>query len=461
MPVKRVLVQNLTLNIAGSEGHTQQAEESKAVGEALRQTAGDTLINLPQPHWGMAYQRVKKGLYKVAVVMDQQNLELDPLPRKLSAGESAPLSGRVLPPYKNPHIRLSDERGKETNLDPIPGDAFKGELRCGPTPGELWVEVQAERDGHPAPVAAFSVACGRELPVSVALEAAAWPTDGPGQEHRLADGINAQREAAGIPGVEWDDKLSSVARAVAETIRDQVGRGEAPAVDLGQLLEKAGIASALVLQNPAQARSAEEAEHRFTASPSNRQNILNSEVNRVGVGIAPGEGSAKSTVFVVEIFTKVLAVVDPQAVKRNLYASIEKRRTGAGAEAAAVDPKLEKVAQEYAEASAQVAGKLSDDDASEITHGIRIAYKSISMVDGAKADPIAFSEDQTVLSPGSSIGIGVARGDHPVLGKNALYVAILLGTARTPDAAKPPPTPAKPATKPATKPAKPTGTKAQ
>ncbi|HET6411005.1 MAG TPA: CAP domain-containing protein [Anaeromyxobacter sp.] len=437
VPVKRALVKNLELKIVSQEGHTAQTDENIAVAQALIQPVAEILLGYDEPRWGMATQRVRKGLVKVAVVMDDRVLELDPLPRKLAAGQSAPLSGRILPPYTNPRLAVSDERGQIVKAEAVPGDAFKGELRCGSGPGDLWVEIQADRSGRTAPAAAFSVACGKDLPAWVALSAPAWPSDLPGQERRLADNINAQREAIGIGPVEWDEKLAGVAREAAEAVRDQLARGEKPEVELAQMLGKAGVASGLVLQNPAQAKNAEDAEQRFTASPTNRQNILNPEVNRVGVGIAPVGGGQGSTVIVVELFTKALAKVDPEAVKRDIYAAIEKRRAEAGATHAEVDPKLEKTAQEYAESLAESAGKLSQDEAGEITQGIRIAYKSIDLLDGAKANPLDFAADQTVLSPGTSMGLGIAQGDHPVLGKNAVYVTFIVATPRTPEAAKP------------------------
>jgi len=436
VPVKEALVKNLELKIVAQESHTAQSDENKALVEALLQPVAETLLPYDEPRWGMAVERVKKGFYKVAVVMDDRVLELDPLPRKLAAGQSAPVSGKILPPYTNPKLAVSDEHGQVTRAEAVPGDAFKGEVRCGSGPGELWVEIQAQKGGRTAPAAAFSVACGKDLPVSIALEAAAWPKDLPGQEKRLADGINAQREAIGVGRVEWDEKLAGVAREAAEALRDELARGEAPAVELAKMLEKAGVASALVLQNPAQVKSAEEAEQRFTASPTNRQNLLNPEVNRVGVGIAPEEGGQR-TVIVVELFNKALAKVDPAAVKRDLYAAIDKRRAEAGVAHAEVDPKLEKTAQEYAESLAESAGKLSQDEAGEITQGIRIAYKGIDLLDGAKANPLDFAADQTALSPGTSMGLGVAQGDHPVLGKNAVYVTFIVATPRTPDSGKP------------------------
>jgi len=417
VPARFANIWPLQLGETGDEKKSSTTEEAKAISERLRNALGQTLNGLQQPRWGIATQHGKKGAVKVAVVMDDRILELDPVPRKLAAGQTVPLSGKVLPPYQNPKIAVSDERGQITRPDATPGDAFKGELKCGSTPGDLWVEVQAERDGKTATIATISFPCGKDLATSVVLSSPAWPQDTGGQERRLADGVNAQREAVGLPRLDWDDKLADVARKAAETVRDQLARGEAPAVDLASLLEKGGVSSALVLQNPAQTRSAEEAEQRFTASPTNRQNVLNPEVNRVGVGM-----------------------------KRELYAAVEKRRGEAGATPAKVDPKLEKVAQQYADALAQAGGKLAEGDADDITHGIRIAYTKIDMIEGAKSNPMDFAADQTVVSPGTSVGLGVAQGDHPVLGKNAVYVTFIVATPRVAEnkpAAKPKPAPKK------------------
>ncbi|HET6440216.1 MAG TPA: CAP domain-containing protein, partial [Anaeromyxobacter sp.] len=307
LPARSATVQMVELGETGDERKSSTTEEGKVLADRLRPSMSAMLLEYQQPRWGIVTQRVRKGLVKVAVVMDDRILELDPLPRKLSPGQNAPLSGKVLPPYRDPKIAVSDTHGQIVSPPPTPGDAFQGELRCGSTPGDLWVEVRAERDGQSSVVAAFSVACGKDLPTSVALSTKPWPADTAAQERRLAEGINAQREAAGIAPVEWDDRVAGVARSVAETLRDQLARGEAPAVDLGPMLAKAGVSSALVLQNPAQAQSAEDAEQRFTASPTNRQNLLSPEVNRVGVGIAPTkETGGKASVLVVELFTKVL-----------------------------------------------------------------------------------------------------------------------------------------------------------
>jgi hypothetical protein len=49
---------------------------------------------------------------------------------------------------------------------------------------------------------------------------------------------------------------------------------------------------------------------------------------------------------------------------------------------------------------------------------------------GAKTEPLEFAEEGGAAATGKAMGIGVAQGMNPVLGKNAVYVVILIGTRR-------------------------------
>jgi hypothetical protein len=63
-----------------------------------------------------------------------------------------------------------------------------------------------------------------------------------------------------------------------------------------------------------------------------------------------------------------------------------------------------------------------------------------------------FLRDSTVTWDGSALGVGVAQGTHPVLGKNTVYLTLIVATPRgdeKPGKATPTggPKPAKPAGK--------------
>jgi hypothetical protein len=50
------------------------------------------------------------------------------------------------------------------------------------------------------------------------------------------------------------------------------------------------------------------------------------------------------------------------------------------------------------------------------------------VVAGAKADPLEFAEEPIVVGGGNLVGIGVALGLHPNLGKNAPYVVEIVSS---------------------------------
>ena len=79
---------------------------------------------------------------------------------------------------------------------------------------------------------------------------------------------------------------------------------------------------------------------------------------------------------------------------------------------------------------AAAAGNLSRSRENEILAPLRRKFRTIDVLAGAKQDPLDFAEEPGVLAKGRLDGIGVAQGANTVLGKNAVYVVILIGSRR-------------------------------
>jgi uncharacterized protein YkwD len=422
---------------------------------ALVETVGNFMLNAKSPRFGLVVERIRSGTARerkerarVAVALLDAPVAFQPFPRRLEPGASAAVAGEVLGDYSGVKVLTSDELGKLATPEQPPGKAFKAEVTCGDRPGgRVTLEIHGEAAAGSRALATVAIQCGGELPSSFPLATAAWPKDPAAAEEKMGEAINADRAVVGLPALEYDPALAAVARSVAEKLRDAIAQGLPPTVDTGVLLKDAGLASPVLLQNPGEAASAEEAQARFSLSPSMRQNILSTEVNHLGVGVTPAKDAAgRETVLVAQLFTKVLPVIDPAQARADLYAAVQQKRAEAKSPAATVDPAIEKIAQKYAEAMARAGGKLSDDEADEITHPLRAPFKSINMIEGAKGSVGDFLKDSTVTWDGTAMGAGVAQGNHPVLGKNALYVVFVVATPRPADkaAAKP----AAPAPKP-------------
>src|SRR5438132_1699004 len=99
------------------------------------------------PRYGLAIQRVKKGVTKLALAMQDQSLEIQPIPRKLSAGQTATLSGKVLGKMVNPKVQYTDATGKLERAEAQSDKSFKTEIKCGERQGRIIVLVAAEKEG--------------------------------------------------------------------------------------------------------------------------------------------------------------------------------------------------------------------------------------------------------------------------------------------------------------------------
>ena len=431
---------------------------------ALLQTLANFMANSGQPRYGLAVEakrargtsraaEERKESARVVLVLLDEPIAFQPFPRKLAQGASGTVAGELLGEWQNPKLLVSDATGKLSTPEQAAGKAFKAAVACGDKPGRIQVEIRGEIPAGSRTLASVPILCGGELATTFPLAGEEWPKDTAAQEQKLAEAVNAERTAAGLPPLEWDPALAGVAREVSQKLKEAITAGRAPEVDTGALLKQADLSSPVVLQNPAEAASAEEAAARFTASPTNRQNIFSAEVNHLGVGIVPNaDASGRNTVLVTELFTRVLPAIDVVKTKAEVYAEVEKLRAEAKAPAAALDPRIDKVAQAYADALAKAGGKLSDDRAGELTQPLKGPYKSINMIEGAKASVADFLKDSTVTWDGSAIGIGLAQGNHPLLGKNTVYLTLIVATLRGEEKggkapAKAPAKPAKPAGK--------------
>ncbi len=412
---------------------SSEPENQRQVAERIVQAVGDAAINASQPRLGMAIQRVRKGktevAYKVSVALADVPVQLDPLPRRLDLGQKATLSGRLLGGATSPKVLVSDPVGRLSTPEQAAGDAFKAELACGDRPGTMQVEIRGEYEGRSGALASFPVACGQDLPASVAVAGPAWPTDPAAAERRILELVNEARVAAGLRPLAADAALSGVARTISSDLAARSGAPGGPGV--AERLKKEGIASPLVLQSAAAERTFERAHERLMASPTNRANIMNPEVTQAGVGIGQGtDDQGHALAYVTELFVQELPAVDTAKTRQALRDAVAQKRKDARTNALASNPTLETAAQAYAEALAAAGGTLPKEKASELTAPLGKAFKSVTMVSGAKQEPLDFAEEPQTTAPAKALGVGVAQGKHPALGRNATYVVLMVGTPR-------------------------------
>lgn len=121
-------------------------------------------------------------------------------------------------------------------------------------------------------------------------------------ERQLFTSVNRTRQAQGLPMLKWDDALALAARRHAGMMAQ---RGEAEHVFSGEptlpsRATKAGVRFLSLAENVAMGSDVSSIEAEFLKSPNHRANILDTDLDSIGVGIVERSGRS----FAVEDFSK-------------------------------------------------------------------------------------------------------------------------------------------------------------
>jgi uncharacterized protein YkwD len=244
-------------------------------------------------HIGVGIERAA-GEMHVVVALQEQNVEVDPVPRRIAPGASAVVSGKLIHRFVDPRVVVTGPSGAVKHLPGDgPGPAFHSEMRCDAGPGRYQVEVTGANQGGPAVLANFPVYCGVTPPAEAPRDAGLQQgVLNPGEvERRLLDLVNRDRVAAGLPQVTLDGKLSEIARAHSDDMatHDYVAHVSPTTGTVLDRARRAGLQPLLILENVGRAYSPDEAETGFMSSPGHRGNILDRRATRIGIGVAVGK----------------------------------------------------------------------------------------------------------------------------------------------------------------------------
>ena len=421
-------------NLAGQAFVTTlETEDPREIAKNLAATIASYGSKVPTAAYGVASTRLKKDRTKVVLVLANASIRLDPpLPRRLEAGQKAALSGTLQGDLDTPKVLVSDAQGKVATFEQPAGKAFKAEVACGQQPGRIVAEIRGEEMGNERVLSTLEVACASPLPTTASLAKAAWPADAAGQERKITELINAERTAAGLPALAVSDPVGKVARAVAESLRANGQKpGSAQPVNLVQKLAEADVSTPVILQNPAAAPTAEQAYRRLMVSPSHRANVMSTEVNTFGVGVAAGEDAAKHQLtYLTQIFIKIQPPPDLAAYKATVREVIARKRAAEKLAPVTEDAGLAQLAQDYAAAVAAAEGKPSKATYENLVKALNKGFRSVDLLTSVKLDPADYAEEPNLLSKGKLLGLGAALGKHPAYGKNSVFLVMLIASRR-------------------------------
>jgi uncharacterized protein YkwD len=123
-----------------------------------------------------------------------------------------------------------------------------------------------------------------------------------GAEQQLFAGVNRARKAQGLPALTWNDALATAARRHAALMAQHgsAEHGYAGEPSLASRATKAGARFEWLAENVIQGGSVETIQEEFLKSANHRANILDADMNSIGVGVIERDGQ----LFVAEDFSK-------------------------------------------------------------------------------------------------------------------------------------------------------------
>jgi uncharacterized protein YkwD len=281
--------------IAEPSPHLLLSRATAGADREVREQAGKEIATVyksdPVTRVGIGIDRTGDLMY-VVVGLQETHLALEPVPRHLASGATAPVAGKLVGRYREARVVVTSPDGKVTEQPPSSRQGrVVGRLAC-IADGKYQVEVTAEDKSGTAVLANFPVYCGVEPPAIAPRGAGTRQAKVSAEvaERDLLALVNRDRAAAGLGAVTWETRLAVVARAHSRDMaqHDFVGHVSPRSGTALDRVHKGGLAPELILENVGRAYSAQEVESGFMASPGHRANVLEPRATKLGVGVVLG-----------------------------------------------------------------------------------------------------------------------------------------------------------------------------
>ena len=412
-------------------------DDPAAIVEQLRPRLAELLAGGAHGRIGVGASPAEDGSGGgiVVVALQASGLTTRPIPRALPEGGVIRVEGEIAASFRDPDVFVTHEDGSVARARRLGGKgrAFAAEVDCGRRRGRLQIEVTAVDATGSNVLANFPVWCNEAAPAEITVapsfdDVSPVATEAEA-EQRMFELVNVDRAAAKLPPLAWDDRAAEVARAHSREMKvtGNVAHVSPTTGTAADRVKAAGIKSAAVLENIARAYGVAEAQAGLMNSPGHRANLLSSAVTHVGIGIVFGEEVAgRREMFVTQVFTRVTPKVDARST-----ADLVRERIGE-VRALSADGALDKIAGELAAALARGDDrKAASARASKALEKLGGRFAKVGSVVTTVADLEAV-DGQTLVGdqPATHVGIGIAQGTHDELGEGAIWIVLLLATAR-------------------------------
>lgn len=288
-------------------------------------------------------RRDKLGRTVLMTIVSDRVFHLATTQRQAPVGEAVALKGRLSPGFSGATLLFLADGGRIHEVPPTErGLSSRGEnvtfRFAPPLRGQMLVEILLTGPRGPTVGALFPLSVGEAPPDQFTISP---PPDESSirsaqeAEQRLFDLINRERVDRRVPALVRSAAGDGAARRFAQaSLESGILAHQGP--DGGKVTDRlasVGIAAARASENLARNGSVEDAHRSLMRSLGHRKNILDPELDHVGVGVATSppviDGVDERDYWIVCEFFRSVPVVEPARDGRSLRAALNVRRAEA------------------------------------------------------------------------------------------------------------------------------------
>jgi uncharacterized protein YkwD len=412
---------------------------SASITESVEHSVTNFLSRHPYTHWGAAV-RARSGLWVIVVTLSWRHASLEPIARTGTPGEPIAIRGTLDEEHNTPTFVIQSPDGQVRRVPS--GTGREIDMRVPTTaPGAYRVEILGRGPMGEGVIANFPVYVGAPVPTTLRLGGS---TAGGTSETSTAEEVTAEllrllqaeRAQQGLAPLTQDPRLDAVALAHSTDMRDHdfIAHTSPTTGTAADRARAADLQTGLVLENIGRGYSAAEIHRGLLGSPGHRANLINPDVNTVGLGVVIDEADGRRAYIATQLFLRFAREIDTSAAPAHLLEMMNRARTARGARPLETEQNLQNAAQEAANAyftDTTLTTQTTVDRASASMRRYSIAFRRIGGVMAIVSDVDEAGQlEPTLADDVDYVGIGVSQGTRSDSEPNAIAVVIMLGWAR-------------------------------
>lgn len=383
-------------------------------------------------HFGLASME-RDGLRLLALALGRRAVDVAPFPRHVPASGQLTFSARLGGAHTEPRLLVD---GARVRIGASSARRLRAEVTFQER-GTHRLRLEAKGPDGPETLLDVPIHVGEPPPTELVLRIGTEETVDPEAARRaLREGIAALRRDQGLDELQPDELLDELARRQAQelvrlgTLSHRDARGGLPE----DRLRAARYPFRRVLENVGAAPDVERLLAAWQASPSHRANLLDGQVTRLGVGLAPRPAAEGGGLVAVALLVRPVERIDTAAAPSRLLRSVNEARRRRRARPLRVDEKLAQAAAAAAKRyfeEPEATERQIVEDASASLRRFAIAFGRVGGVMVVVGELDEAGRLEPLFDPSARyVGVGVAQGQRPGGPPNQIAVVYLLGWPR-------------------------------